>query len=216
MPNALPLLDTENLKLIFICSPNNPTGNSLNRNDIETIIAKSQSVVIIDEAYIDFSDKPSLAGLIEKHPNLIVMQTFSKAFGLASVRVGIAFMNSEVIKYFNKVKPPYNVSKINQNAALTKITSLHLVEKEIITIKNEKQRLINELSKIPIIEKIYPSDANFFLAKVKDADKIYNELVRQEIIIRNRNSVVKNCIRITVGKPSENNKLLKAIKTIKL
>jgi histidinol-phosphate aminotransferase len=216
MPNAAFLLNSENLKLIFICSPNNPTGNSINRAEIETIIAKSQSIVVIDEAYIDFSDKPSLAPLIKKHPNLIVMQTFSKAFGLASVRVGIAFMNSEVIKYFNKIKPPYNISLINQNAALSKITAHHLVEKEITTIKNEKQRLIAKLSKFAIIEKIYPSDTNFFLVKVKDADKIYNELVRQEVITRNRNSVIKNCIRITVGKPSENNRLLKAIKNIEL
>ena len=216
MQNAVPLLNSENLKLIFICSPNNPTENSLNSTDIETIIAKSKSIVIIDEAYIDFSNKPSLAALIKKYPNLIVMQTLSKAFGLASVRVGIAFMNSDIVKYFNKIKPPYNVSKINQNAALSKFTTPHLVEQEITIIKNEKQRVIKELSKLAIFEEIYPSDANFFLAKVKDADKIYNELVRQGIIIRNRNSVIKNCIRITVGKPSENNKLLKAIKTIKL
>ena len=216
MQNAVPLLDSENLKLIFICSPNNPTGNSLNSGDIETIIAKSQSIVVIDEAYIDFSDKPSLAGLIKKYPNLIVMQTFSKSFGLASIRIGIAFMNSEIVKYFNKVKPPYNISRINQNAAFSKITARHLVEKEVATIKNEKLRVIEELSKVAIIEKIYPSDANFFLIKVKDADKIYNELVRQRIITRNRNSVVRNCIRITVGTPSENDKLLKAIKTITL
>jgi len=214
MQNAVPLLNSENLKLIFICSPNNPTGNSLNSTDIETIIAKSKSIVIIDEAYIDFSNKPSLAALIKKYPNLIVMQTLSKAFGLASVRVGIAFMNSDIVKYFNKIKPPYNVSKINQNAALSKFIAPHLVEKEITIIKNEKQRVIKELSKLAIFEEIYPSDANFFLAKVKDADKIYNELVRQGIIIRNRNSVIKNCIRITVGKPSENNKLLKVIKNI--
>ena len=214
--NTLPLLNTENLKLIFICSPNNPTGNSINRDDIETIIAKSQSIVIIDEAYIDFSDKQSLAELIKKYPNLIVMQTLSKAFGLASVRVGIAFMNSDIIRYFNKIKPPYNISAINQNAALSKITARHLIEKEVTAIKSEKLRLIKELSKFEIIEKIYPSDANFFLVKVKDADKVYNELVEQKIITRNRNSVIKNCIRITVGKPTENNRLLKAIKTIEL
>jgi histidinol-phosphate aminotransferase len=214
MPNAVPLLETENLKLIFICSPNNPTGNSINRNDIETIIAKSQSIVILDEAYIDFSDKPSLAELIKKYPNLIVMQTFSKAFGLASVRIGITFMSSEIIKYFNKVKPPYNISAINQRAALSKITAPHLVEKEVETIKSEKKKLIGELSKLAVIEEIYPSDANFFLVKVKDADKLYNELVNKKIITRNRNSVIRNCIRITVGKPSENSKLLKALKLL--
>ena len=212
--NAIPLLSDKNLKLIFICSPNNPTGNTINRDDIETIISKSNSIVVIDEAYVDFSDNGSVAGLIKKYPNLIVMQTFSKAFGLASVRVGIAFMNQEIIKYFNKVKPPYNISLINQNAVLSKIIKPHIIEKEIDSIKNEKRKLINELSKFAIIEKIYPSDANFLLAKVKDADKVYNELVKQGIIIRNRNSAVKNCIRITVGKPSENSKLLKAFKTI--
>ncbi|MDR2887017.1 MAG: histidinol-phosphate transaminase, partial [Bacteroidales bacterium] len=216
MPNAIHLLDSENLKLIFICSPNNPTGNSMNRDDIETILAKSKSVVVIDEAYIDFSDKPSLARLIEKYPNLVVMQTFSKAMGLASVRVGIAFMSSEIIQYFNKVKPPYNISQINQKAALARIGATHSVEKEIAAIKNEKLKLTGELSKLSIIEEIYPSDTNFFLAKVKDADRIYSELIKHGIVVRNRNSVVKNCIRITVGKPSENSKLLKAIKTIEL
>lgn len=216
MPKAIPLLDSDNLKLIFICSPNNPTGNSMNSNDVETILAKSKSAVVIDEAYIHFSNKPSLAEFIEKYPNLIVMQTFSKAMGLASVRIGIAFMSSEIIQYFNKVKPPYNISHINQRAALNRIVATHTIEKEVATIKSEKRRLTNELLKLPVIDEVYPSDTNFILAKVKDADKIYSELIKQGVVVRNRNSVIRNCIRITVGKPSENSKLLKAIKTIVL
>ena len=212
--NAIPLLDDKNLKLIFICSPNNPTGNSINSDDVETIIAKSNSIVIIDEAYIDFSDSKSFAGLVKKYPNLIVMQTFSKAFGLASVRVGSAITSLDIIQYFNKVKLPYNISVINQNAVLSKINNPQIIEKEVRIIKNEKLKLIDELSKLSIVEKVYPSDTNFLLIKVKDANKVYNKLVEKGIIIRNRNSIIKNCIRITVGKPSENRKLLKEIKTI--
>lgn len=211
-----PLLSDRNLKLIFICSPNNPTGNSMNIADVELILSGCNSIVVIDEAYIDFSDKPSFRDMINKYPNLIVMQTFSKAFGLASVRVGIAFANKEIIQYFNKIKPPYNISANNQKIALKRILRPDKMNRQISRICREKDKLVSQLSKIALTEHVYPSDANFLLVKVKDADKVYSELIKMKIITRNRNTVVKDCIRITVGKPSENWKLLRALKTISL
>lgn len=209
-----PWFSDKNLKLIFICSPNNPTGNSVNHSDIEYIIASFNGIVVIDEAYIDFSDKPSFIKLVEKYPNLILMQTFSKAFGLASVRIGMAFSNPAIIQYFNKLKPPYNISTINQKAALRKLDKIEEYKSQVITIKKERERLATNLKKIKITEKVYPSDANFLLVKVKNANYIYNTLVDKKIIVRNRSSVIDNCLRITVGTQSENNKLVNALKTI--
>jgi len=211
---AEPWFSDKNLKLIFICSPNNPTGNSMNFTDIENIVSNFNGIVVIDEAYIDFSDKPSFIKMVDKYPNLIVMQTFSKAYGLASVRVGMAFTNPVIIQYFNKMKPPYNISTINQKAALQKLGKVEEYKNQVIKIKKEKERLSVNLKKIKITEKIYPSDANFLLVKVKNANFIYKALVDERIIVRNRSSVVDNCLRITVGTRSENNKLVKALNTI--
>ncbi|MBI5010502.1 MAG: histidinol-phosphate transaminase [Bacteroidia bacterium] len=216
IPRVDPFLTDKTLKLIFICSPNNPSGNNMNYADVEYIVSKSESIVVIDEAYADFSDKPSCVKLLEKYPNLIVMQTFSKAFGLASVRVGMAFTSSLIVQYFNKIKPPYNISTINQKAALSRISKSFDVTKEVRKIKSEKEKLVSEISKLDLTMMIYPSDANFLLVKVKDADKVYKELVNMNIITRNRNSVVRNCIRITVGKPAENRLLVKALKSIRI
>jgi len=201
----------KNLKLLFICSPNNPTANSMNPEDVVTILSKFRGIVIIDEAYIDFSEKPSLIHLVNRFPNLILMQTFSKAYGLAGVRVGIAFSSPVIIQYFNKMKPPYNISTINQKAALTKLSRMEQFQKQVYNIKKEKERLSEILPKIRIIEKVYPSDANFLLVKVKDANNIYNALINMNIITRNRSSLVENCLRITIGKKSENDKLINAL-----
>ena len=210
LKNAEPLFSDKNLKMIFICSPNNPTANSMNYKDVEYIINKFNGIVLIDEAYIDFSEKPSFIKLVGKYPNLIVMQTFSKALGLAAVRVGMAFSNPQIIKYLNKLKPPYNISLINQKAALKKLGQIEQSKIQVFRIKKERERLSSILSQMNIVEKIYPSDANFFLVKVKNADYIYNTLVNKNIIIRNRSSVVDNCLRITIGKRSENDQLIKA------
>jgi histidinol-phosphate aminotransferase len=204
------------LKIIFICSPNNPTGNCLNYSDVEKIIAGFNGIVVIDEAYIDFSDKPSFIKMVDKYPNLIVMQTFSKAFGLAAVRVGMAFSNPSIITYFNKLKPPYNISTVNQNAVLRKLKSIEKYKSQVGKIKSEKERLSAKLKALKITRKVYPSDANFILVKVKDADYIYNTLVLKSIIVRNRSSVIDNCLRITIGTATENNKLLKALNTISI
>ena len=173
-------------------------------------------MVVIDEAYIDFSEKPSFMKLIGKYPNLIVMQTFSKALGLAAVRVGMAFTGPDIIQYFNKLKPPYNISTINQKAALRKLSKIEEYKSQVIKIKEERERLSSLLKKMKITEKVYPSDANFLLVKVNDANNIYNYLVNKNIIVRNRSSVIDNCIRITVGKRAENNKLINALNNISI
>ncbi len=209
-----PYLSDESVKLIFICSPNNPTANSVNFDDVEYIIANSRCMVIVDEAYIDFSEKPSLLKLISSYSNLIVMQTFSKAYGLAAARIGMAFSGPEVISFFNKMKAPYNISTLNQKAALLKLLNQKGFKDQVSRIKKERERLAASLRKMSITEKIYPSDANFLLVKVKDATYIYYQLVKKHIIVRNRTSIIDNCLRITVGKRTENNKLIEALKTI--
>jgi histidinol-phosphate aminotransferase len=208
------LLNDQKLKLIFICSPNNPTSNSMNYKDVEHLIKNFNGIVIIDEAYIDFTEKPSFIKLIDKYANLIIMQTFSKAFGLAAVRVGMAFSNPAIIQFFNKLKPPYNISFINQKAVLKKLSRIEEYKRQVLTIKKERVRLAHLLSEINIVEKVYPSDANFLLVKVQDANNIYNTLVKKNIIIRNRSSLIENCLRITVGKKSENDKLIEALREL--
>lgn len=209
-----PFLNNINLKLVFICSPNNPTGNSMNFSDVEFILRTFNGIVVIDEAYIDFSDKQSFIKLVGTYNNLILMQTFSKAMGLAAARVGMAFSDPAIIKLFNKLKPPYNISTINQQAAYGKLDKPEELKAEVKEIKKERHRLEEELGKMKAVKKIYPSDANFLLIKVSDADFLYNELVNRNIIVRNRNNVIDNCLRITVGKKEENDKLIDALKLI--
>jgi histidinol-phosphate aminotransferase len=214
--NVTPLFTDPNIKLLFICSPNNPTGNSMKISDIEYIISHFNGIVVIDEAYIDFSDKPSFNKKIDRYSNLIVMQTFSKALGLAAARVGVAFTNPSVVRYFNKLKPPYNISTINQKAALIKLTQIEKSKDQVKRIKNERARLATNLKKLTIIEEVYPSDANFLLVRTKNADLIYTTLIDNKIIVRNRNKIVPDCIRITVGTRSENNKLIQTLKRVNL
>lgn len=207
-------ITNSNLKLIFICSPNNPTGNSVNPKDIEFILNNFNGIVMIDEAYIDFSPSNSWIKRLELFPNLIVSQTFSKAWGLASARVGIAYANEDVIDIFNKVKPPYNVSKLNQQAAIDALSNLSEFEKNKQIILSEKEKLKDELLQLALVKKVYSSDANFLLVEVTNTNIIYQKLISQKIITRNRNSVINNCIRISVGTPKENVALLIALKKI--
>ncbi|MHC6200709.1 histidinol-phosphate transaminase [Elizabethkingia miricola] len=212
--SILPFLTDENLKLIFICSPNNPTGNSI--ENVDFILENFNGITFVDEAYIDFSAQKSWAEKLSQYPNLIISQTFSKARGLAAVRVGIAYSSPEIIALFNKTKPPYNVSQLNQEAALIALLDDKRYQSEIKTILGEKERLEKELLQLSVIKKIYPSDANFILVEVNDADGIYNNLVQQKIITRNRNSVIASCIRITIGTTEENNQLIAALKAYKI
>jgi histidinol-phosphate aminotransferase len=205
-----------NVKLIFICSPNNPSGNSMNHADVEYIITNAEGIVVIDEAYIDFSKKPSFTRHIDKFNNLVVMQTLSKAWGMASVRAGMVFADSTIISYLNKVKPPYNMSTINQETVLKRLSDKQRFTKELNSILEEKKVLEDELRKIELVEYIYPSDANFLLVKVRDADAIYDALVKKDIIVRNRSKVVNNCLRITVGTKSENSRLINALRRLEI
>jgi len=205
-------LNDEKLKLIFVCSPNNPTANNIDK--VEQILQKFKGMVIVDEAYNDFSTKGSFLKNLPIYPNLIVLQTFSKAWALAAARVGVAYASAEIISLFNKVKPPYNVGELNQKAAITALENMEEFEKRKVQILEQKSILEKELKKLNVVKHIYPSDANFFLIETVNADYIYNELVRQKVITRNRSNMVRNCIRITVGSPEENGKLVNALKTI--
>jgi histidinol-phosphate aminotransferase len=205
------ILKTE-AKIIFLCSPNNPTANNL--ENIETIIQKFNGIVFVDEAYIDFSLQESLLQKVNDYPNLIVSQTLSKAWGRAAIRIGIAYAIKEIISFYNKVKPPYNVSQINQYEAIKALDDMDIFTKNKNTILAQRTWLVEQLSSLSFVEKIYPSDANFVLVKTKNANAIYQKLVEEKIVVRNRHSVVENCLRITVGEPFENVKLIDALKNI--
>lgn len=208
----------ENTKLIFICSPNNPTGNSIIRTDIETILANFKGLVIIDEAYINFAKQRTFIQELTEYPNLVILQTFSKAWGLAGLRLGMAFSSSTVIDILNKVKAPYNISQSTQDLALVALQEINQVNEWIKLTVSERETLRKALLELPLVNKVYPSDANFILTEVKDAQAIYDALVEKGIIVRNRNSVTlcEGCLRITVGTPKENENLLSALKTIRL
>ncbi|RZK12359.1 MAG: histidinol-phosphate transaminase, partial [Flavobacterium sp.] len=211
---VVPFLNDPNLKLIFICSPNNPTGNSM--DGMELILENFKGIVVVDEAYIDFSKTDSVSKKIEKYPNLIVIQTLSKAWGLASLRIGIAITNPEIIGYLNKIKPPYNISQANQEMALSVLNQPRNFESKKMIILQQKEILKRALSRIDLVLAIYPSETNFLLIKVTHATAIYNQLLKAKIIIRNRDKVVKNCLRITIGTPEENSVLIATLRAIQL
>ncbi len=204
--------EDENIKMLFLCSPNNPTGNSL--ENMEEIIRKFQGIVVLDEAYIEFSKEKSFLTKLDQYPNLIVSQTFSKARGLANVRVGMAFSGMKIIELFNKVKPPYNISGVNQNAALENLSNNEVFEQNLEQILSQRDLLVRELQRIPLIQKVYPTDANFILVKCENADKVYAELVQKGVIVRNRSSQIANTLRISIGTADENEILLKTLKMI--
>ena len=203
---------SSNAKMVFICSPNNPTGNDI--DGIQTIIENFNGIVFIDEAYIDFSSKPSLVEKIKKHPNIIVSQTLSKAWGRAAIRIGVAYASAEIINYFNKVKAPYNVSSINQVEAIRLLQNVETFNLNLNRIIKQKEWLIKKLLENDLVIQIYPSATNFLLVKVKDANLIYQKLIKQKLIVRNRNTVIENTLRITVGTEEENEKLIELLKKI--
>ena len=201
-------------KLIWICSPNNPTGNSIIRDEIEKTIIRFEGIVVLDEAYGDFSSQKSFRTELSKHPNLIVLNTFSKAWGCAAIRMGMAFANKEIIQLFNKVKYPYNVNLLTQQQALEAMKEPYEVTKWVRTLLLERNRMVEAFKLLPNCLRVYPTDANFFLAKMTDAQRIYDYLVARGIIVRNRTRVqlCNNCLRITIGNKSENNELLSALR----
>lgn len=204
-------------KLIFLCSPNNPTGNNLCRKEIETVLQEFAGIVVIDEAYIDFSDEVSFTTMLDRYPNMVVLQTFSKAWGCAAIRLGMAFASAEIIAVFNKVKYPYNVNRLTQAEAISIIGKEYQIKEWVKTLLAERARLIEKFGKLTCCERIYPTDANFFLAKVSDAKKIYDYLVNNGIIVRNRTNVTlcHNCLRVTIGSRPENDKLIEALENYK-
>lgn len=203
-----------NTKVIFLCSPNNPTGNVLNAEEVSNILRNFSGVVVIDEAYGEFSDKPLWRTQIDQYPNLIVLNTLSKAWASAGIRLGMAFAQSEIIGLFNKVKYPYNVNILTQQQAAKVLQQRNDVEEWIHLILRERQSLMYAVNELEICEEVYPTDANFFLARFTDANSIYNYLVDNGIIVRNRSKVTlcNNCLRITIGTPQENTTLLAALR----
>ena len=206
----------EHTKMIFICSPNNPTGNSIIRTDIETILANFEGLVVIDEAYINFSKQRTFIQELTEYPNLVILQTFSKAWGLAALRLGMAFAARPVIDILNKVKPPYNINQATQDIALEALKNVEQVNEWITVTVEERERLSNELASLAMVKKVYPSDANFILIEVENALDTYNALVAEGIIIRDRSKVTlcEGCLRITIGTPEENKTLLETLKTL--
>nr|WP_139226721.1 histidinol-phosphate transaminase [Zhouia amylolytica] len=205
-----------NSKLMFLCSPNNPSGNSLDSVRIEQLLRAFKGLVVIDEAYIDFSKHPSWLNRLEEYPNLIITQTLSKAYGMAGIRLGICYASKEVIAVLNKIKPPYNVNELTQQKALETMLHISKVNNEINCILSNKKDLLKALLQVNFVEKIYPTDANFVLVKVDNADRRYEELIAKGIVVRNRSKqpLCDNTLRFTIGTKSENEALIKALKEL--
>ncbi|NNK12583.1 MAG: aminotransferase class I/II-fold pyridoxal phosphate-dependent enzyme, partial [Flavobacteriaceae bacterium] len=206
-----------NTKLVFICSPNNPTGNSIPVQQIKELLLNFKGLVIIDEAYIDFSEQESWVMFLDIYPNLVVTQTFSKAYGMAGIRLGSCYASEEVIAVLNKIKPPYNVNELTQAKAMERLGKYELIQQEIESLRAERAKLEAAMAPIPFVTRIYKSDANFILAEVDDADKRYEELLNDGFIVRNRSNqpLCNNCLRFTIGTPSENDRLIAALNELK-
>ena len=204
----------EHTKVIWLCSPNNPTGNSLNRDEILKVVEHFDGIVVVDEAYIDFAQQLSLRQELPAHPNLIILQTLSKAWGSAAIRLGMAFASKDIINIYNKVKYPYNVNLLTQQQAMKAISDPYEVDKWVKLLLQERTRLMSAFEELPICEQVYPTDANFFLARMKDAQQTYDYLVEQGIIVRNRTRIqlCHNCLRVTIGTRTENNELVAALR----
>jgi len=203
-------------KILFLCSPNNPSGNSFNIKNVERLLLNFNGIVVIDEAYIDFSDQKSWLNRLEEFPNLIITQTLSKAYGLAGIRLGICFASKEIISVLNKIKPPYNINELTQQKALERLSIPEDVKNEIQNILQQRNWLAEKLKNIAFVEIIYPSHANFVLVKVDNAIKRYDQLIQKGIVVRNRTNQpgCENCLRFTIGTKTENEKLITTLKTL--
>lgn len=210
------LAANQNSKVLFLCSPNNPTGNSFSKVQVEKLLKQFKGIVVLDEAYIDFSKQESWLNRLEEFSNLIITQTLSKAYGMAGIRLGICYASKEIVNVLNSIKPPYNVNELTQQKAIERLSNFDVIQNEIKQIKREKVKLQKELEAIDFVQKAYKSDANFLLIKVDDATKRYNQLVNKGIVIRNRTKepLCENCLRITVGREEENEKLIKVLLSI--
>jgi histidinol-phosphate aminotransferase len=206
----------KNTKIIFLCSPNNPTGNSFTDESMVYLLQNFTGLVVIDEAYIDFANKESWISELEQYPNLVITQTLSKAYGLAGIRLGICYTSPAIISVLNKIKPPYNVNELTQKRALERLKEEEKVIAEIQSIRKQRAKLLKALLDVEYIEKIFPTEANFVLIKVDDANKRYDELISLGIVIRNRTTqpLCKNCLRLTIGTELENKKLIEALQSL--
>lgn len=205
-----------NSKMIFLCSPNNPTGNSFSEESVQYLLNNFNGLVVIDEAYIDFSDKTSWIQKINTYPNLIITQTLSKAYGLAGIRLGICYASAAIITVLNKIKPPYNVNELTQQRALDRLANQKQIKKEITSIIVQREQLLKVLNEVNFVSKIYPTEANFILIKVDNANQRYDELIAKGIVIRNRTTqpLCENTLRLTIGTEEENQKLIAALKSL--
>ncbi len=212
--NQIEHLIDENTKIIWLCSPNNPTGNSMERRDIETVLNNFAGIVVIDEAYINFSKHKSLIQELTEYPNLVVLQTFSKAWGMAALRLGVAFASAEIISLLDKIKPPYNINQATQDLAMQALEEIGQVNTMIKELVDMRDALTRVFGQMPLVERVYPSDANFLLVKMKNAKKIYEYLLTKGIVVRDRSNVqlCDDCLRITIGTEDEITLLVKAIK----
>lgn len=208
---------TKNTKIIFVCSPNNPSGGSISKEDLTKLLQSFKGLVVVDEAYIDFSEKESHLKLIDSFSNLVVLQTFSKAWGLAGLRIGVAYANNEITDTLNKIRPPYNISTFSQQLLLTTLEAPHITKDLIKKVKKLKEETLIKLKQFSFMKKIYPSDGNFFLIQVEDANRLCDHLKQHDILISNRNSLLncKNHVRISIGTNKEMNQLFKALKKFK-
>jgi histidinol-phosphate aminotransferase len=199
-----------NTKIIWLCSPNNPNGAILKKAKVQEILDKFQGIVVLDEAYIDFSKEESWINKLEQFQNLVVLQTFSKAYGMAGLRLGMLFANPKLIAWLNKIKPPYNISSLTQEHAFAQLEDLSVYQKKLLALDEQKSLLKSRLIEIPFVEKVFPSDANFLLVRVKNADNLYQYLIENGVVVRNRSTQPRceNCLRITIGTPDENERVV--------
>ena len=213
--SILKAVDTQS-KILFLCSPNNPTGNSFSIETIEALLLRFRGLVVIDEAYIDFSDEKSWLEKLKKYPNLVITQTLSKAYGLAGIRLGVCYASQQIIAILNTIKPPYNINELSQQRAIERLLQSDEVVQEIVKIKEERAYLVSNLKTINYVQEIYPSACNFVLIKVDNATKRYDQLITKGIVIRNRTSqpLCENCLRLTVGTRLENSRLIQVLKEI--
>ena len=203
-------------KIIFICSPNNPSGNAIPLDQIEQLLDRFKGILVVDEAYIDFSEQKSALSILDQYPQLLVCQTFSKAYGLAGIRLGMCYANPLIIDYFNKIKPPYNVNSLTQSRALAQLETTESIQDQVISLISERKKLEQELKQFDFVSKIYPSDANFLLVVVDDANKRYDQFLDAGVVLRNRSRLqgCNNALRVTVGTPEENTNFIKICKII--
>lgn len=206
----------EQTKVLFLCSPNNPTANSMKQTDLLKLATQFPGIIVIDEAYIDFSTQESMAGMVQQYPNLVVLQTFSKSYGLAGIRLGVAISNPQIISYMMKVKAPYNINKLTAKTALDAFDNMELMKFNIQKIKEEKDYMAEQLEYADAVEKVYPSDANFLLFKIQNAKEVYQKLADKGVIVRYRGNepLCEDCLRVTIGMPDENVRFLKTLKEV--